>query len=93
MLIIVIYICKYLFEMIYRYGKVNVVKTLIEDLNADPNGKNKFDMTPLHHAAVEGSAEVIEHLLKSGADSNLADNAQRLPLHWTCANGFFEATK
>jgi len=76
-----------------RYGKVNVVKTLIEDLNADPNGKNKFDMTPLHHAAVEGSAEVIEQLLKSGADSNLADNAQRLPLHWTCANGFFEATE
>ena len=31
---------------------MNVVKTLIEDLNADPNGKNKFDMTPLHHAAV-----------------------------------------
>ena len=49
----------------YRYGKANVVKTLIS-LRADPNGKNKFDMTPLHHAAVEGSAEVIGpvHLIR-----------------------------
>ena len=62
-------------------------------LRADANGKNKFDMTPLHHAAVEGSAEVIEILLSHGADANSPDNAQRLPLHWSCANGFFEASK
>ena len=77
----------------FRYGKTNIVRTLIEELNADPNGKNKFDMTPLHHASVEGSAEVIDVLIKNGADANMSDNAQRLPLHWTCANGFIEATK
>ena len=37
-----------------RYGQTKVVKTLIEVCGADPNAKNKFDMTPLHHAAVEG---------------------------------------
>ena len=45
---------------------MEVVKTLIEELNADPNALNKFDMTPLHHAAVEGSAGVIEVLLDAG---------------------------
>ena len=50
-------------------------------------------MTPLHHAAVEGSSEVIEVLLNAGADANFADNAKRLPLHWTCSYGFLDASK
>lgn len=76
-----------------RYGKANVAKVLIQDCGADPNVKNKFDMTPLHHAAVEGSAEVIEVLIKAGAKANMADNSKRLPLHWSCTYGFLEATK
>lgn len=76
-----------------RYGKANVVKALIEDCGANPNISNKFDMTPLHHGAVEGNPQVIEVLIKNGADANWPDNAKRLPLHWTCAHGFLEATK
>ena len=75
-----------------RYGKVNVVKTLL-DLKADPNGENKFHMTAMHHAAVEGSAEVIEALIEAGASVNHSDNAKRLPIHWTCAYGHLEATR
>ena len=44
---------------------------------------NKFGMTPLHHAAVHGSSEVIVCLLKGGCPVNQPDNAGRLPLHWT----------
>lgn len=76
-----------------RYGKANVVKALIEQCGADPNATNKFDMTPLHHAAVEGSAEVIEVLIQAGAKANLVDNSKRLPLHWTCAYGFLDASR
>jgi len=76
-----------------RYGQNKVVKTLIEVCGANPNAKNKFDMTPLHHAAVEGSSEVIETLINAGADANFADSSKRLPLHWTCANGFLEASR
>jgi len=76
-----------------RYGQNKVVKALIEVCGANPNATNKFDMTPLHHAAVEGSSEVIETLINAGADANSADNSKRLPLHWTCANGFFEASR
>ena len=43
-----------------RYGKNKVVKTLIEVCGANPNAKNKFDMTPLHHAAVEGEFQVLK---------------------------------
>ena len=43
-----------------RYGKNKVVKTLIEVCGANPNVKNKFDMTPLHHAAVEGEFQVLK---------------------------------
>jgi ankyrin repeat protein len=50
-------------------------------------------MTPLHHAAVEGSPEIIKILIKSGADANTADSSKRLPLHWACANGFLEAAR
>merc|ERR1712156_1060859 len=76
-----------------RYGQNKVVKALIEVCGANPNATNKFDMTPLHHAAVEGSSEVIETLINAGADANSADNSKRLPLHWTCANGFLEASR
>jgi len=75
-----------------RYGKVNVVQTLLT-LGADVNGENKFHMTAMHHAAVEGSAEVIEALIEAGAKVNHPDNAKRLPLHWTCAYGHLEATR
>ena len=42
---------------------------------------------------MEGSSEVIETLINAGADANSADNSKRLPLHWTCANGFLEASR
>ena len=45
-----------------RYGQNKVVKALIEVCGANPNAKNKFDMTPLHHAAVEGEFHFFETL-------------------------------
>ena len=52
------------------------------DHKADPNRKNKFGMTPMQHAAVAGSADVISCLIAAGAKANLADDQRRLPLHW-----------
>ena len=51
-------------------------------LGANSSATNKFGMTPLHHAAVNGSADVIKCLLEGGCAVNQADNAGRLPLHW-----------
>ena len=50
-------------------------------------------MTPLQHAAVAGSAEVISALLAAGGKANLFDDQRRMPLHWTAGHGFVDATR
>ena len=37
-------------------------------IGADPNARDRYDQTPLHHAALSGSAEVVAALLAAGAD-------------------------
>ncbi len=54
---------------------------------ADPNHKNKFLMTPLHHAAVEGNSDVIAALIASGGNADAADDRGRRPLHWASGYG------
>merc|ERR1712013_846686 len=54
---------------------------------------NKFGMTALHHGAVHGGADVLQCLLDGGADPNQADDAGRLPLHWTATKGHVEGAK
>lgn len=55
-------------------GHVDVVKALI-DRRADPNLTEAFS-TACHY----GNADVIQHLLRGGADSNLANEAGVTPL-------------
>ncbi|KAF1788482.1 Ankyrin repeat-containing domain [Phytophthora cactorum] len=38
--------------------------------------------TPLHWAAISGSTEAVDALLKAGADPNFQDARGRSPLHW-----------
>ena len=59
---------------------------VILDRRADPNRKNKFGMTPMQHAAVAGSAEVISCLIKAGGKANMYDDQRRMPLHWTAGS-------
>merc|ERR1712112_701476 len=69
-----------------------MISTLVSK-GADVKIANKFGMTPLHHAAVHGGAEVLKALLDAGADPNHADDAGRLPLHWTATKGHVEGAK
>jgi len=60
-------------------NKTNEVKLLLEK-GADPNAKNA-----LHEAVINGSAEIVNLLLKHGAHINRLDlNGQNSPLAYAC---------
>jgi ankyrin repeat protein len=65
--------------------------SLLEEQNVNPNEKNKYGMTPLHHVATElfeascmsvtdDDIYLIKLLLKHGADPNIQDNFGRTPI-------------
>ncbi len=68
-------------------GNLERVKTLLEgqpellEARADNGG------TPLHYAAYGMQIEVMDFLLKKGADINAKDNEGDTPLVWVVANG------
>uniref|UniRef100_A0A1B6CFN9 Uncharacterized protein n=1 Tax=Clastoptera arizonana TaxID=38151 RepID=A0A1B6CFN9_9HEMI len=65
-------------------GNLNVVKALIESDSSLVNITDKDGYTPLHRACYNNHVEVVEYLLKNGADhcARTIDNWQ--PLHSAC---------
>jgi ankyrin repeat protein len=50
------------------------------DAGADVNAMDRFESTPLHHAAGHGFADVARQLLTHGADVNRRDDTNQTPL-------------
>uniref|UniRef100_A0A1X7T562 Uncharacterized protein n=1 Tax=Amphimedon queenslandica TaxID=400682 RepID=A0A1X7T562_AMPQE len=60
---------------------IDIVKYLINECNCDVMSPDKYGWTPLHFAAMKGTAEVIEYFLSTGNCDPLAkDNEGRTPL-------------
>ncbi|CAB0030218.1 unnamed protein product [Trichogramma brassicae] len=55
------------------------------------DARDKFGNTPLHLASKEGWANMVEMLLRRGANPNLANDEGHTPLHAICARGQFHA--
>ena len=75
-----------------KTGNLPVLKLLIS-AGGDPLEKNpgQFDLkTPLHLAADNGHAEIVEYLLKKGVPANIKDSKGITPLHLASKNGFIE---
>jgi hypothetical protein len=66
-------------------GKTAVVKRLIES-GCDLNEKS-FGEMPLHYAANNGHTDIVELLLKAGANPNGKDDAGETPLHSAVMEG------
>jgi ankyrin repeat protein len=50
-------------------------------------GVDEYGRTPLHYAAAEGNASLVEELLRSGADVNAQDDDGWSPLHFGAQAG------
>ena len=69
---------KKLFAAIRRNDLTETRRILASEI--DVNAANQFDETPLMHAALHASPEVLKWLLDEGADPNLANHAGATPL-------------
>ena len=57
------------------------VAAILLDRGADPNARARFDMTPLHWAAMRGRAEVAGLLARRGARTDARNAYGMTPLH------------
>jgi tetratricopeptide (TPR) repeat protein len=62
-------------------GNIEFAKILVS-AGADVNAKNKYDVYPLHLAALNGNIELAKFLVSNGADVNVYNCDGETPLHW-----------
>ena len=61
--------------------KIALVKRLVEEDKSLINEKDKRYWTPLFYACATGNEELVQFLLKEGADVTITDNRKRTALH------------
>jgi hypothetical protein len=70
------------------YGKLDILRCLVEEYGADGNEGDDDGDTPLYYAAHEGQLKVVQCLVKElGADVNQASNDGRTPLFIAALEG------
>ena len=69
-----------------KQGNIEAVKQHLA-AGVDVNAKDKYGLTPLHHAAWQGRNEIVELLIANGADVNAKDVDGGTPLHEAASDG------
>lgn len=73
-------------------GETEKVKTLLEQEGVDPNSLNRFGRTPLQ-CMMMGNVKIAELLLAHGANPNIKDSHNVLPIHDAAREGFLETVQ
>ena len=71
-------------------GDVATLKVLLERNPELINGKDFYGETSLHYACVRGHIDVVEFLIKKGANLHVKDNDEFSPLHFATGSGHKE---
>mmetsp|Transcript_34605 Transcript_34605/g.32971 ORF Transcript_34605/g.32971 Transcript_34605/m.32971 type:complete len:371 (-) Transcript_34605:460-1572(-) len=75
------------------HGKLETVRMLLNDFNADVNARNSNKTTALHRASACGDIKCATLLMEKGADLELRDGAGRKPLDVGSTNAMRELIK
>jgi ankyrin repeat protein len=73
--------------------EIDKVRTLLKTQPELVNGRDQAGSTPLHHAVMFPSTNIVELLLASGAKVNEKDTLGKTPLLWACSSGQQEIAK
>lgn len=76
-----------------RFGHMSLVRFEVEQKAADVRTKNAFDNQPIHFAARNGRLDVIEYLVRKGADANALTKLQSTPLHYAALGGHLNVVR
>ena len=74
-----------------RKGDIQTVKALVEKSRSVLDARDSNGMTPLHHAATGGNADLINYLIDKGAKLELQSTRLQTPLHLAAMNDRKEA--
>ena len=64
-----------------KNNSIKLVKYFLNK-NSNPNELNKDGQTPLHLALKEGNKDIIDLLIKNGADISIKDNEGKKPFDY-----------
>eukprot|EP00912_Choanoflagellata_sp_UC4_P000806 UC4_evm4s506 len=73
-----------------EYGELNLIETYVKDENVDVNSTTKDSITPLMIASAKGHTDVVDYLIKNGADVN---RKGLTALHMACDRGLLNVIK
>lgn len=76
-----------------HFGKFSIIRLLLSACPQDVDLLNHEGQTPLHIAALEGHAEMIPELLRSGANALMQDAEGRTALHLAVAKEHFDVVR
>lgn len=76
-----------------KNGDLTLIKKKVEEDKCGLSNKDKFYCTPLHVASLNGKLNIVEYLLKSGADINAQDVQKMTPLHLAAMRGHLDIVK